>query len=156
MIISEIFNLLPRFRFNASPPVVTDGQLCEAQCDANGKLIVTGAVAATLAPLVPTGITRSAGCVNSLVVHGAPASLLELYGFNDDTVTKYLMLFQSATLPGNGATPLEVIRAPEGSFAFSPDAAIAFTSGITVAVSTSRDTLTVDTASKTRITGVWL
>ena len=156
MIISEIFNLLGRLRYSASPPTIADGQLGEMQGDASGnlKVSVQSGIVTASAP-VPTGIARTPVMANSLVVLGAPTTLLELYGFNDDTVVKYLMLFNATSLPGNGASPIDVIRVAPGSFAFSPGAALSFPTGLTVGVSTSQNTLTIDSAGKTRITAAY-
>jgi hypothetical protein len=149
---SQLFRWLGFARYNVTAPVGADGQVAELQGDAAGRLRTT------TQGEKPTGLVISPALeTHRQVVVGAGA-LVELYGFNDDTATKYLMLFDAASLPGNGASGwLARFRiAGGGSIAFAPGYPLAFTSGLIWAASTTADTLTIDTGNHTDVAVAYL
>ena len=101
--------------------------------------------------------------VNDIIIAAAPPHGIILYGFdgrNTDSSAKWIMVFDSATLPANGTAPLHCIGVPPagtttsagmGNFGFTTASIYGekFRNGIVVAVSTSDVTLTIDSATKT-------
>jgi hypothetical protein len=103
---------------------------------------------------------QSSGFVDSLanVKSGTGGQIRQLRGILDSSVTtqRYLMAFDSLTLPANGTAPdwlmlLPVQGEASETFIF---AEMLFLTGITFAVSSTPATLTVTTASEALIFGV--
>lgn len=102
---------------------------------------------------------KSAGFVDSLAnVIGSGGQLRQLRAILDPTVTatRYLMAFDSATLPANGTAPEWWILLPAaGEASETLEAAeLLLATGITFGVSSTPATLTVTTASEALIFGV--
>ena len=113
-----------------------------------GNFVAGGAVAPSL--------------VNDIIIALGGGGIV-LYGFdgrNTDSAAKWLMVFDSLTLPANGSAPLHCIGVPPagtgssagaGNFGYTTASIYGekFKNGIVVAVSTTDVTLTIDSASKT-------
>ena len=140
---SQLFIMLPRLRYALSPPVLNDQDLSDAQCDNAGNLkvrIVGGSLSGTGA----TTESRSAAYEKSHVVKAAAGSLYEISGSNKSAATIYLMVFDSATVPVNGVAKKYQVQVAAGqSFSWTPALAPTFAAGISWAVSTTPDTLTL-------------
>jgi hypothetical protein len=109
------------------------------------------------APVAPT-------LVNSVVVAPGGGGIV-IYGYdgrNEDSAAKWIMVFDAAAVPANGAQPLHIIGVPpagtgatagSGNFGFTTASIYGekFKNGIVVAVSTQDGTLALDTASKTAL-----
>lgn len=98
----------------------------------------------------------SAAAEDSAVAIASAAKLDEMFATNGSGSTRFLQIFDSATLPANGAVPLACIALksettggwdPEGGR--HPDlGSESFSNGIVVALSSTFGTLTVTTASE--------
>jgi hypothetical protein len=139
-----IFKWLAYGEYNLTLPTTTTGNPQRLQCDKNGRLLI--------AKQSDTSYVRSTSLENSHVVKTSAGTLYELHGFNDGSVTLYLMLFNTTSVPANGTAPLERFRIPAGgSIAYSPGQPISLGTGIVWAASTTPNTLTIDTASKSYV-----
>lgn len=93
-------------------------------------------------PVARTAVSTTA-LASNLVVSATPANLYSFEVMADSTLnaaTWYIMIFNSATLPGDGAvTPVKCISMPAGSlggtFAFPNP--VAFSTGVVIGVSTT-------------------
>jgi hypothetical protein len=124
-----------------APPPVGNGEYSKMRCDANGNLLVNAS-----SP-VPGSSTpfNSAGDVASLVISAAPADLLQLIALNVAGGTRYALLFDAVALPPNGTIP-DWVGLPLGRdqfVAFTFGDGLAFSTGIVVALSTTRTILTL-------------
>ncbi len=83
------------------------------------------------------------------VIKASSGVFYEVNGINTSSSTRYFHLFNSATVPSNGAVPacVPVECPPASSFSFSlTKDGIYFDTGICWASSTARDTLTLSAA----------
>lgn len=99
---------------------------------------------------------KATEAVDSAVISDKPAFLYSLQVINNVATLRYVMIFDSATVPADGAHPVwrgvlpisgELNLSWDGSdhanFAGAP-----FENGISVAVSSTKDTLTVTSADE--------
>lgn len=90
------------------------------------------------------------GVVTHDIVSSGPAFLLELLGVNNSGSTRYIMFFDSPTLPAPGAVPklCPIPVAANQSFTFTPPGGpLLFTTGIVWASSSTFATLTITGAA---------
>jgi hypothetical protein len=95
---------------------------------------------------------RTAPTAKSLIVSTVPALFYRANGFYETagSTDAYIMLFDSATVPANGATPMKSWVA-QANFEFNEhvsDGLPCFT-GLTLVLSTTKDTLTIITGGDT-------
>lgn len=127
--------------FNSSPPTITSGQAGWLQIDSTGNLRTTVTPSSgSAAGLTP--VSTAALAANQIV----KASAGNLYSFEvsaDSTLSAaawWIMIYNAASAPVDGAvTPLKCYAMPSGttSYAAAFPTPIAFSTGITVGVSTT-------------------
>ena len=142
-----IFKFLGLARYNATPPSLTDGANCEAQCDSSGRLLVNpGAINTTWAD----GGTAAA----EKVVKAAPGKLWQIFGRNTGGSDKYIFIFNHAasggSRPSNGSTaalfvPVKV-KAGE-AFSITLDRARTFSTGLYWGASSTDATFTYESGA---------
>lgn len=96
---------------------------------------------------IASWIDRGATTINSLVVKASAGTLIEFQATNENAAggaNRWVMLFDAAALPANGATPklMPWILPPQGFLSVSALGFVAV-NGITLAISTTNTTLTV-------------
>jgi hypothetical protein len=154
-----VFNWKGSARYQLTLPTLADGQLGELQCTQRGLLRV--AVESTVEPeaslsvraLPGAGLAASSGTIAS-----AAAELLEVHGHSETNTACYLMFFDAAANPANGAVPKQKMRIPADCPMFSLTLTlkpVAYATGIRWAVSTTPDTLTTTGAIKLYVEGVY-
>jgi len=143
-----LLGFLNKLRYRRTPTPTADGQVVEQLADAYGRPRVV------VEQIAPPGIVYARDIdVSSLVALETSGQLVELWGWNAGGSDVYVQLHDAATLPGNGAVPLEVFKVAAGtSFAFSPSAPLPLASGLVVAASSSRATLTINLAATLVVT----
>jgi len=100
----------------------------------------------------------SAGFVASAVLKALKGRLLYLNAYNNNAAVRYLMLFDLAAVPGNGATPLLMQAIPPTSsipkeLAFPPEGLL-FMNGLCIAISSTPATLTLAAADLSYTAGI--
>jgi hypothetical protein len=95
----------------------------------------------------------SGGATASLVVKASPGILFKVFIYNNNAAIRYLHIFDSTSLPTNGAAPnIPPYSLPATGTAVSPTVVdfgndgVRFTMGIVVANSTTQTTLTIGSA----------
>jgi len=87
--------------------------------------------------------TASGGVEKSAVVCSSGCNFTEMSGYNDSAATRYIMLFDAATLPANGAIPNQFYLVAANMGFGILGAAERFRTGMVVACSTTAKTLTI-------------
>lgn len=104
--------------------------------------IPTGVVIGALAGAVTV---NSTAFESGRVLKASAGTLISFTGHNNSGSDQYIMIFNSTTVPSNGATPVTFFSLPAGSSDFSFDLPITgmpFTAGISVSNSTTIPTKT--------------
>lgn len=96
-----------------------------------------------------TWIDTSTGYVASLIVSATSKQLFNLIGYNSSGSTVFIQIFDSATLPAEGAVPNIIISVPTlSNFTWtSGNFPRIFTNGITVVSSSTASTKTITSAT---------
>jgi hypothetical protein len=142
--LQTVFNWLPKLR-------APDNSLLDAKCDAAGNLQVSVA-ANTSATTTWVDPANGAPLVASRIIAAAPKKLWRVTGTNEGSSERWVMIFASATVPGNGAEPVLAYRVPAGGFfADEMPRAKSFSSGISWAASSTAGTLTIDSGATFRM-----
>lgn len=140
--LGTIFQFMAFARYNASAPTTSSAQPQELQCDINGNLLVN---IAAQGGNTPTSWNDFAPSSYSGVIKNAGGKLFSLYAANVGASTRYLMLFDAAALPANGAVPKIVIPlAVNDADLFPFVRPKSFTTGIVWGASSTATTLTID------------
>lgn len=85
---------------------------------------------------------------NSGVFKSSAGKFYQLNGFSNKGTKRYFMLFDSASVPSNGVSSWMCLNVPaNGTFSIDYTRPRVFTSGLSWAISTTPDTLTIDTAT---------
>lgn len=89
--------------------------------------------------------TGRRGAVKSLTLLTGPGTLCSLQGYNANAATRYIQLFDAATMPADTAVPLAVIAVPAQSNFFLEliHSGLPFHYGLQLAVSTTDTTKTL-------------
>lgn len=89
--------------------------------------------------------TTVGSLANSGVFKNSSGKFYQLIGFSDKSSRRYLMLFDSATVPANGALSWTCLSVPGGgTFSIDLPRPKSFSSGLSWAVSTTPNILTID------------
>lgn len=147
--ISQMLSYLARARYSVTPPTGEDGELMEARCDVNGRLLVSGTSTTGNAP---EAVSQGAEA-KERVVRATACALLELWAYNKSSETRYIHIFNAATAPVDGATTaVEVFQIPAtGSLGWEPQYPYSFTTGCVWVASTDAVTLTRPDTADTRV-----
>lgn len=132
---------MPLGIFVAVPPALVDGQRANLRVDSDAVLLVrdTG-------PLAVVTAFDSGADVDSAVIKAAAGNLFQITAFNANAATRFLHIFDLAAVPANGTAPDWVpIPVPTNQSVahFFGEEGLPFGTGITIAVSTTRTTLTL-------------
>lgn len=148
--ISQMLSFLSRARYSVTPPTGADGELMEARCDVNGRLLVSGT---STTGNRPESVSRGAEA-KERAVSTAPCALLEAFGYNKSDSTRYIHVFDAVAAPADGATSaVEVFQVPAGgSFSWAPLFPESFSTGLSWCASTDAVTLTRPDSADTRVT----
>ncbi len=139
-----IFKFLGRARYNTITPSAASGELVEAQCDANGRLLVS------TQPI--NSNWQDAGVATSeRVVKASAGKIHQIFGRNTGGADKYIFIFNhnagggSRPVDGSTAEIFVPIRVKAGEF-FSIDVVRprAFSVGLYWAISSTDATFTYD------------
>lgn len=85
---------------------------------------------------------------NSGVFKNSSGKFHQLIGFSNKSTKRFLMLFDSASVPADGAASWVCLNVPaQGTFSIDLPRPRSFASGLSWAISTTPDTLTIDTAA---------
>lgn len=105
--ITQVFKWLGFGRYWTSPPTLANGDVGELQLDSSGRLkvVVDAYKAGLLAPTPTTLWSQVAGVAQSQVVKAAPGKMWSIVAHNESSSTRYFMVFDSTTLPADGAVP---------------------------------------------------
>lgn len=118
----------------------------------SGTVAISGSVATTSAAETFVRYSSAAAEDSTPDVGTGACELRQLRAILDSTITstRYLMFFNSTTLPANGTAPVWRVLVPAGgeSSESFEKGEMAFTTGLTVALSSTIGTLTVTTASE--------
>ena len=142
-----IFKFLGRARYNTITPNLANGDSCEAQCDANGRLLVNTGALNTL--WSDGGISAAERSIKS-----APGRLYQVFGRNVGGSDRYLFFYNATARPSNGSTahiftPIKI--AAGESFTLYLDRPRSFSVGLYWVISSSDGTLTFDAAATFQI-----
>lgn len=148
--LSQMLSFLARARYSVTPPTGADGDLMEARCDANGRLLVSGTSTTGNAPAAVSKGDEA----KERVVRATACALLEMWAYNRATETRYIHVFNSATAPADGATDaVEVFQVVAGgSLGWEPQYPYTFSTGCSWVASTDAVTLTRPDTADTRVT----
>lgn len=90
------------------------------------------------------GATAASG-----IIKASTGTFYQAHGFNDRGAKRYLMLFDSATVPADGTSSWFCLRVPGGgTFTLDANRARTFTNGLSWAISSTPSTLTIDAAAQ--------
>ncbi len=90
--------------------------------------------------------TRSTVYVNSLIVQASAGEVIEVRGYNSGP-DQFLHIFDSATVPANGTTPLESYRIfADDNYFWEPKKGVKFSTVIVITNSTTDPTKTIGAA----------
>ncbi len=148
-LLDTIFSFLGRWRYNASPPTIADGQIGEAQCDANGnlKVFLSGGELSTSGATI---VHYSPGTTlqHSYAVKTSAGVLRWVWGFNNSAAKRYIQIYNSTSIPGDGVVAIKHLIPVEagGFFSFEPPVKIPFSAGISWATSSTAVTKTIGAA----------
>lgn len=134
---------MPVAIFEVVAPALLDGQYSKLRVDASGALLVNTSGASSAVSRFNT-----AGDAASIIVKASPGQLLQIDGHSPSSNVgdRFLHIFDAIAVPPNGTVPdynpLPV--SPGGTVAFFwGDVGLPLVTGIVVAVSTTRTTLTL-------------
>lgn len=147
--ISQMLSFLSRARYSVTPPTGEDGELMEARCDVNGRLLVSGT---STTGNRPESVSRGDEA-KERAVSTAPCALLEMFGYNKAADVRYIHVFNAVEAPLDGAeTAVEVFQVPAGaSFSWAPLFPESFDVGLSWCASTDSVTLTRPDVADTRV-----
>lgn len=112
-------------------------------CDDNGNLYFVGVIPAPGGAGVPSAAASSALSA-SIVIAAVPAVLFDVTVANTSGADAFLLLFDAATLPSNGAIPKGYAAIPAGwTGGITFDTGRGFAVGIVAAMSSTLGSLTV-------------
>lgn len=141
---TTVFNFLAKARFNTITPSLQNGDLCEVQMDANGRLLVS-------TQPVNTSWSDGGPAVAEKVIKGSAGKVHQIFGRNTGASDRFIFIFNHAaggvSRPANGSTaalfvPVKV-KAGE-AFSIDLPRARAFSVGLYFAISSTDATLTYD------------
>lgn len=137
-------NVLPMYRYLATPPPIADGTWTQPRLDSGSRTIVT--------PEAPASYDVSDDKTSGVLALGA-ATLFEAHVYNSSASTRFFQLFDSVGVPLNGTVPstLPIQVEPSRHAAISFSQGKRFLLGITWASSTTRKTKT-----ETVVTDMWV
>lgn len=138
--LDTIFKFTPLQRRNSITPNVQDGATCEAQCDAEGRILVS-----TESP----NAVWSDGAANASqrVVKNSSGKVYQVFGRNTAGAARYLFVYDAAVKPADGSTAhiFTPVKVEAGlAFSLTLPRPRKLTNGLTWVVSTSDITLTYD------------
>lgn len=147
--LSQLLSFLSRARYSVTPPTGEDGELMEARCDVNGRLLVSGT---STTGNRPESVSRGDEA-KERAVSTAPCALLEMFGYNRATDVRYIHVFNAVEAPADGdETAVEVLQVPAGgSFSWAPLYPESFDTGLSWCASTDSVTLTRPDTADTRV-----
>lgn len=94
----------------------------------------------------PSAPQHQAGSAGALVAqaqaYAAPCKLRVVFGYNADTVQRYVQLHDKATAISPGDVPLVIIPVPGGRSTFSLEADLVFAAGLSIGISSTELTYT--------------
>lgn len=132
--------------FSVRPGLSSGEQLERLLIDNDGVLLTRETGGGSASP----SRFNSAGDVASLVVKASGGNLFDYEAYNAAAATRYVQVFNATALPANGTVPdlmpLEIPAAGTGSLAFVNEGC-PFTTGIVIAISSTRATLTIAAAN---------
>lgn len=132
--LDQIHLWLGHGKYRAAPTAVADGQVVPLLTDPYGRLRIAAE------SLQPTGYRRTGNALEyRAVAKASPGSLLEIYGFNsDDTNAFAFQIFNNTAFPSADEVPLvSIYLKPGDNFSFTPAFPLAFSTGITWALSSN-------------------
>jgi len=140
--LDTVFKFIGLNRYNTITPALTNGQTCESQCDASGRLLVN--VQSTNTVWSDTG----AQAAEKLVKSGA-GKVYRIEGRNTSGSTKYIFFFNALARPSNGSTgeiffPFKVLAGDR--FTLTLDRPRAFATGLFWSTSSTDSTFTYDSS----------
>ena len=165
--ITGFLNVMPFAKYDTSPTTRTNGQSGPLQTDNVGNLLVSldssgvadltaNVLRVTQKPVIDTTYAwsrfQNLGANATLNVKSSAAQLFSVYVHNVSSSARYLQLFNTATVPASGATPVFTFLVPAGGVTvmdgafFGPNGAN-FSTGLAFACSTTAKTYTAATAS---------
>jgi hypothetical protein len=165
--ITGFLNVMPFAKYDTSPTTRTNGQSGPLQTDNVGNLLVSldssgvtdltaNVLRVTQKPVVDATYAwtrfQNLGANATLNVKASAAQLFSAYMHNVSSGARYLQLFNTATVPTAGATPVFTFLVPAGGVlimdgAFFGPNGVNFTTGLAFACSTTEKTYTAATAS---------
>jgi hypothetical protein len=123
--------------YNSTLPTVATGNYGLLQCDSSGRMIVSPTTSVSVAH------TQTTALADNLVAKSSAGSLFSFEVTADSTLSAaawWLMIYDAAAAPSDGAvTPAKCYEFPVGTASWSYGFAspVAFTTGITLSVSTT-------------------
>ena len=145
--LGTIFNFLSFATYNTSPPTATNAQPIQLQADVNGNLKV--AIASNPSTGGKSWDMTTTSQYRKLAIKSGPGTFYEVFGVNEGGTPQWLMFFDATTQPANGAAPLfAAIYVPANTaYSLSDADGIPFTTGLSWCVSSTKDTLTLNTGA---------
>jgi hypothetical protein len=145
--LDTVFKHIGLARYNSVKPALTNGETCEAQCDANGRLLVNTDAS-------DTSWSDAGAVAAERVVKASAGKIHGVFGRNTGGSARYLFLFNHAagggSRPSNGANGemFVPIKVPAGdAFSLTFDRSRAFATGLYWGVSSTDSTFTYDAAA---------
>lgn len=141
---NTVFKFVHQLTYTTVAPSLSNGNQTDARCDANGRLLVstTDNTRSWSRPPTSSSIKQT-----SRVVKASAGTLWSFTAHNTNAAKRYFLLFDSATVPSNGALPVMVFACESKlPVSFQPDGGLPMTAGISWAISTTEDTLTLAAA----------
>ena len=141
--------------YRSTPPAPADGELVGATCDADGNLnvAVAGGMLTSSTGIVPVSSAKGTSSTStaleaSRVISASACMPSRVSMLNTNASVRYLHLFNTASLPANGAVPMDSAHCTSGqraivTYAIPTDRC---GTGLTVAFSSTSNTLTIGAA----------
>ncbi len=163
----------PLVIYNTTPPTLTNGQTAQAQADSSGNLKVTlgvklagedftNDISKTVQQALPINtyspsLSSNFGSTISAAAKASTGNVLSFVATNGNAAQRYFQIFNSASAPAGGATPIYSFLIPAGT-ASSPGAVVFdnsfftqpgvnFSTGIAWGISSTAATYTAATAT---------
>jgi hypothetical protein len=145
-----------RARYRAVPGVLVDGQETELRVDSSGALVTTGAGGGGAVTFTPPSSSDTGGTLDDEdTIVAAPATLLDVNGYNDSSDVRYFQLFDAVAPPADTSIPVTtVVRVPgksNFSISFADGQGRSFAVGISWASSTTATTKTLTGAADMQV-----